>query len=176
MFNITSLTKLLSILCFVFMLPACQLTQPLPQKTLVSDYYLWIKNLSKQELSEEIAQQQQNLSAGLSDANIHLILLYALPESPVYNPYTAKTLLNNFSITEQAQYLSSHDFGLLSLLRDLLNQQIITANKLLLVKQSKQENDSAQQTLIEEKQAAIDKLEQQIAQLKRIELTIENKQ
>ncbi|GLX79234.1 hypothetical protein tinsulaeT_25740 [Thalassotalea insulae] len=158
------------------LLTACQLTTPAQNNNVASDYYLWIKTLTTEELRQEISQQQQNYQAGFEQAKINLILLHALTTSPVYNPYTAKTMLNNFTSERAAQQLTAHDFALLSLLRDQLNQYILASNKLLLSKQKQQEHSIQQQQVIEEKQTTIDKLQQQINQLKRIELTIENEQ
>ncbi len=174
--KVNTAKRLLKLLVISALLTGCQLTASAPENNIASDYYLWLKTLSTEELRQEVSQQQQNYQAGIEQAKVNLILLHAIANSPVYNPYTAKTMLNNFTSERAAQQLSANDFALLSLLRDQLNQYILTANKLVLSKQQHQEDSSQHQQDIAKKQQAIDKLQQQIQQLKQIELTIENEQ
>lgn len=154
----------------------CQLTTPTTvEEAKFSNYYLWLKNLSNQELLTEITLQKENISANYDAANINLVLLYALPGSPIYNPYTAKTILNNFDPTPAlASQISTADFAFISLLTDQLNQQILTSNKLLMTKQLVLENETNYNYERSVQQTAITKLSKQIAQLKRIELDIES--
>lgn len=157
-------------------LSACQITPTTPaEPASYNNYYLRLKSLNKTELLNEIALQKDNINANYQAANLNLVLLYALPSSPIYNPYTAKTLLNNFAPTlEQATHLSSTDFAFITLLKDQLNQQIYTSNKLIVVKQQLQENKDHYLQSSNNYQVTIDKLTQQIALLKKIELNIAN--
>ena len=164
---------LITLLCF-FSLSACQLTMQEQTESLASDYYLWLQTLSNDELQQEINQQQNNKKAGIEQADINLILLYALPSSPVYNPYTAKSMLNKLSSSINFAELASQDYALLNLLREQLNQHILTTNKLLALKQESAEQALTHQQDTANKLKEIKKLQQQLTQLKRIELSIEN--
>ncbi len=165
----------LIIMVFGLFLSGCQLTAPIEKESRVSNYYLWIKSLDTRELLEQIKLQETNETEQYDEAKINLILLYALPSSPIYNPYTAKSRLNKYSppATVAAQ-ISTDDFAFISLLKDQLNQQIITANKLLLVKQTNQEIRVQNEEKVAEQEILIEKLEQQITQLKNIERDINN--
>ncbi len=114
---------------FLFML-GCKTT---PQVTVTmptyGDYYLWLKTLNNDELLQEVEQQRKKQESYSSDADIHIMLLHSLPESPIYNPYEAKTILNEL----QLQYIQSRynptNLALITLLRDLLNEQLLTIQK-----------------------------------------------
>lgn len=111
-------------------LSACEI---IPQKITViptyGDYYLWLKTLNNDELLHEIEQQKKNSEAKSPDADIYVMLLHSLPKSPIYNPYTAKSMLNEL----QLQYVESRynptNLALITLLRDLLNEQLLTIQK-----------------------------------------------
>jgi hypothetical protein len=104
-----------------------------PEVTVVvptyGDYYLWLKTLNNDELLQEVEQQRKRQESYSSDADIHIMLLHSLPESPIYNPYEAKSILNEL----QLQYLQSRynptNLALITLLRDLLNEQLLTIQK-----------------------------------------------
>ena len=93
------------------------------------DYYLWLKTLSNDELLQEVEQQRREQENYSSDADIHIMLLHSLPESPIYNPYEAKSIQNEL----QLQYIQSRynptNLSLITLLRDLLNEQLLTIQK-----------------------------------------------
>ncbi|WP_206483443.1 hypothetical protein [Thalassotalea sp. G2M2-11] len=174
--NLRTICQFGLVLTCAITLSACQLTSTPQTQSIASEYYLWIKTLSHDELRQELAQQQQNEVAGLTQARVNLIFLYAMPDSPVYNPYTAKTLLNRL-VTEQSDpLLSSQDYALLNLLREQLNQHILTSNKLLQAKQQLQEQQLKQDMILAKQQETIKKLQEQIKQLTQIELTIEQEQ
>lgn len=122
------------ILSVFWLLVGCQTTQMQTPTTTqrmptYGDYYLWIKTLNNDELLLEIEQQRHKLEDYSSDADIHIMLLHSLPESPIYNPYEAKTILNEL----QLQYIQSRynptNLSLITLLRDLLNEQLLTIQK-----------------------------------------------
>jgi len=188
------LTKI-SILLFALLSAAgCQLTslyssatqQDIQQRhDTYANYYLWIKNLTDEELLAEVSQQNSNMAANYPQSKLHLVLLYALPNSPIHNPYTAKTLLNQLSQSNQQnsntdQHMdmktnnANTNFAFISLLKDQLNQQILTANKLIITKQKLQEIEISSEQTIHKQNVEVAKLKQQIAQLKKIELTIAN--
>jgi hypothetical protein len=141
-----------------------------------SHYYLWIKSLNDDELAEEITHQKDNKQFGVVQANLQLIMLYSLPNSPVHNPYTAKTMLNNYTL---APYIdttfSTTDLAFIVMLKDQLNQQLLLLEQLANYKgvyqQSKKIN-SVQKIEINQLNQQINQLNQQIIQLKKIEKTI----
>jgi len=153
-------------------------------------YYLSLKTLTTNELMAEIQKQKQfqaiangsssgddneaNSSVGSHDATIKMILLYSLPESPIYNAYTAKSLLNEYFRLQQTQleqtHLSMPNEAFIHLLKDQLNQQIYLFQKLL--SQDISEEAHKKHSLTLERKVA--QLEQKIQQLKKIEKSISN--
>lgn len=127
--NIKQLKCLLTI-TLLLSITGCEL---IPQKNTAiptyGDYYLWLKTLDNEELLQEIEQQQKNKEVKSPDADIYVMLLHSLPKSPIYNPYTAKSMLNEL----QLQYVESRynptNLALITLLRDLLNEQLLTRQK-----------------------------------------------
>ena len=151
-------------------LSACQsLGESKDKKTDFSYYYLWIKSLNRDEISQEIIQQKSNKESGYTQANVQLIMLYSLPTSPIHNPYSAKTLLNDYPLTLNIKTtFSDTDLAFIVMLKDQLNQQLLLLEKLTNFKgvyqQSKQVNTA--------QQLKINQLNKQIIQLKKIEKTI----
>lgn len=176
----TPSTYCLLLIAVFINLSGCQLTESSRDGSQYSHYYLWLKSLSSEELLAETHKQKQNIDSGFFDAEVNLALLYSLPNSPIYNPYTAKTTLNKLTISpQQAVQISAADFGFISMMKDQLNQQILTLNKLIITEQLSQEN----QTLLKGKetehaalQIQYQKLKQQINQLKKIEFDINNQE
>ena len=177
--KILTCSKLYLLLLLGFInLSGCQLTEVTKNDSQYSHYYLWLKSLSSKELLEETHKQKENINNGYFDAEVNLSLLYALPNSPIYNPYTAKTTLNKLTIPpEQAVQISAADFGFISMMKDQLNQQILTLNKLILTEQLSQENQTrlkGKETEHASLMVQFQKLKQQINQLKKIEFDINN--
>lgn len=178
--------KLVSLLfCILVSLlsTGCQLTEKSTDRTAQkeahhSHYYLWLKSLSHEELLAEVTQQQSTTDSKNSDIN--LALLYALPSSPIFNPYTAKTKLNELGeAIENDLAESSADLGFILMLKDQLNQQLLALNKLALTKQRVHVHKSLlqQEGSIKKAQASqISVLQQQIEQLKTIENNINNQE
>ena len=134
-----------------------------------SHYYLWIKSLNEDEIAQEIIQQRSNKQSGYAQADVHLIMLFSLPTSPIHNPYTAKTLLNDYPLAPYSETIfSSTDLAFIVMLKDQLNQQLLLLQKITnyqgVYKQSKKLNTA--------QQLKIDQLNEQIVQLKKIEKTI----
>lgn len=125
--------KLLFSIIFICTIPACELisnSTPAPTRVpTYGDYYLWLKTLDNDELLQEIEQQNKNKEVKSPDADIYVMLLHSLPKSPIYNPYTAKSILNKL----QLQYVESRynptNLALMTLLKDLLNEQLLTIHK-----------------------------------------------
>ncbi|WP_076418535.1 hypothetical protein [Colwellia sp. UCD-KL20] len=182
--------KSLCLVTLLFSISACEIT---PQKNTTiptyGDYYLWLKTLDKDELLQEIEQQKKNQDVKSPDADIYILLLHSLPQSPIYNPYTAKTILNEL----QLQYVESRynptNLALITLLRDLLNEQLLTRQKQNDIKVQfnnaknmlsalQKKSGIKDKKLIEnskeitELQQKVQLLEEQISQLHRIEKSI----
>jgi hypothetical protein len=187
----SSAVNLLIGLGLIISISACELT-PIKEAARIptyGDYYLWIKSLDNNQLLQEIEQQNINKKAKSPDADIYLIMLHSLPKSPIYNPYTAKSLLNEL----QLQYVESRynptNLALITLLRDLLNEQLLmiqkydninvdfrNSQKLLTTEQgtsSEQEkNLKLSNKKIKELEQQVKLLKEQINQLHRIEENI----
>jgi|GEM_PF-769358 len=171
-------------------LSACEsMSQKITHAPTYGDYYLWLKTLNNDELLQEIAQQKKNKAVKSPDADTYVMLLHSLPKSPIYNPYTAKSILNNL----QQQYLESRynptNLALITLLRDLLNEQLLViqkqneitvehnnAQKMLVALQEKNliknKKIFKSSIVIEALKQKVRMLEEQINQLHRIEKNI----
>jgi hypothetical protein len=120
-------------------------------------YYVYLKTLSRQDLVAEIDKQKNILAAGEKNTRMNIILLYSLPNSPIYNAYTAKTVLNKYIQSNSVDLISRHNKAFVNLLKDQLNQQIKLFEKIQLMENNTQMNED---TLSE-----ISKLEAEIADL-----------
>jgi len=167
----------LLILLMLSALSGCQLLEGAnSDKTELSHYYLWIKTLNDKEIAQEITQQQSNKESGYGKADVQLIMLYSLPNSPIHNPYTAKTLLNDYPLPPyQNTSLSTSDLAFIVMLKDQLNQQLLLLKQITNYKgayrQAKKIN-LAQEVKINQLNKQIEQLNKQIIQLKKIEKTI----
>ena len=91
------------VLCIaLILLSACQLTaERASNNKTYGEYYLALQQLNPQQLADEVALQQANVTQqstqehGEHDPQIKLLLLYSLPKSPIYNSFNAKALLNH---------------------------------------------------------------------------------
>ncbi|WP_286265948.1 hypothetical protein [Thalassotalea atypica] len=140
-------------------------------------YYMWIKSLAEEELKAEVRLQQENSKLGSELAETHLLLLYSLPNSPIHNPYTAKSKLNQKQVQIDQAELNTTDLAFIVMLKDQLNQQLLILNKLILNEKASTETQKKlelQQHSIELLEAKSHKLQQQIQQLKNIEKNINN--
>lgn len=187
--------KLLYTMSVICTISACELipnsTSPLTSTAVPTygDYYLWLKTLDKNELLQEIEQQNRNNEVKSPDADIYVMLLHSLPKSPIYNPYTAKSMLNKLKVQYVESRYNPTNLALMTLLKDLLNEQLLTIHKynnlsldfknsknmLLSVQESSgkkgQQLLESEQQIIELKQQ-VELLKEQINQLHRIEKNI----
>jgi len=158
-------------------LSGCQLmTDSYSNKVDFSDYYLWIKSLNEDEIAQEIIEQKNNKQSGYVKADVQLIMLYSLPNSPIHNPYTAKTMLNDYPLEPyNSSTFSSTDLAFIVMLKDQLNQQLLLLEQLTNYKGAYQQSKkitTAQQFKINQSNKKINQLNKQIIQLKKIEKTI----
>jgi len=168
--------KLVCLSLTILIMSGCQLvSSPINSTSSYGQYYLWLKGLTAEELKQEVSRQKQSQSMGNVQAKEFLLLLHSLPNSPVYNAYTAKSILNELHSQQiEAQYVPKN-LALMTLLKDQLNQQLFALEKLknksaLLVSR---QNEIQQVKQSSEQQALLIKqLKQQITQLKKIEKNI----
>ncbi|MFT5755889.1 MAG: hypothetical protein ACI9LM_000601 [Alteromonadaceae bacterium] len=171
--------RVTSALLFLLLLSTgCQLLNSAQTLTTsYGQYYLWLKSLNQDELQQEIIQQKHNLTVNNSDAELYLLLIHALPNSPIHNPYTAKALLNTFQLQYISSRYHSENLAFITMLRDQLNEQLLTLEKLNNAQNKDKENKLIQRSLHQKQQLhqqSIKRLKQQIIQLKKIEQTINN--
>lgn len=167
----------LFIILMLSALSGCQLLEGLNNdKVDLSHYYLWIKSLNDEEIAQEITQQQSDKESGYGKANVQLIMLYSLPSSAIHNPYTAKTLLNDYPLPPyQDTSLSNSDLAFIVMLKDQLNQQLLLLKQITNYKgayQQAKKVNIVQQVKINQLNKQIEQLNKQIIQLKKIEKTI----
>jgi hypothetical protein len=172
--RVTKEIKQYAMLIWIFVLlsalSGCQLLDDSKSKTVdFSHYYLWIKSLNDDGIIKEITQQISNKQLGYALADFQLIMLYSLPNSPIHNPYTAKSLINDYSLALYSDTIfSDADLAFIVMLKGQLNQQLLLLEKInnykAVYQQSKKLNTA--------QQFKIDQLNEQIIQLKKIEKTI----
>jgi len=177
MSNLFSFKLLLSVFA-ALLLSACQINDQFSLERSASEpqidygqYYLYIQSLSDSELVNEINQQKLNKSNETGNADQHLLLLFSLPNSPIHNPYTAKSLLNshqrnNVSVNDKA------DRAFMALLKDQLNQQLFLFQKLISEELQQEQQQKKQTDTILVLKEKVAQLEEQILQLKSIEKNI----
>jgi len=142
-----------------------------------SQHYLLLSQFNAQQLMDEIhhlkSSQVNNTKSIASNLTIEWqlksVLIYAIPKSPVHNPFTAKSKLNQLSLESlDAAILTPDDFAFFNMLKEQLNQQILLLNKLTLAKRSQ---DKIRQKHLKQ-QIEFQHLQQQMIQLKRLEANI----
>jgi len=165
------------IIVMILMLTACQsLSFINNNKVDFSHYYLWIKSLNNEEITQEIMRQKRNKQSGFAKADVQLIMLYSLPNSPIHNPYTAKSQLNAYQLEPfDGSIFNADDLAFIVMLKDQLNEQLLLLEQLDnykgAYKQAKQLL-ADQQLQIANNQQKIQQLNKQIMELKKIEKTI----
>lgn len=151
-----------------------------------TEFYLSLTALSDEQITESMHQHQliskvnnapniKEIDGKTSNVSWHLksVLFFALPDSPVHNPFTAKSKLNQLSFDNLKEtHLSSADFAFFSMLRTQLNQQILLLNALSAEKKTLQRMKQAYQIKSSKLQQQLQALQQQIIQLKKIESNI----
>ena len=173
-------------LIIALLLSACQLNNQQPSNALIAtntvnfgQYYLSLKNLSSDELKTEIAQQQLKKSQGSIEAEINLLLLHSLPNSPIHNAYSAKSQLNEQLKTHKNYQFNPADLAFITLLKDQLNQQLYLFQQVInqelandaLSAKHRVENKKRQNEIAALK-LTVAQLSKQITQLKTIEKAI----
>ncbi len=173
----TSMMRSLLLLTVLTLLSACKsTTENTEEYSYYGNYYLWIKGLNTHELLKEIELQKLKESQGNQDAEYYLLLLNSLPNSPIHNPYIAKSRLNQQALTQEAYTrFNVGNLAFIIMLRDQLNQQLLILNKLIDKEKTQKENQkqlNEQLQSIEKLEQNSQKLQQQIIQLKKIESSI----
>lgn len=145
-------------------------------------YYLSLVELNQAQIADEIHQHQlaplvesalikqdESNSAETIEWQLKSALFFALPHSPVHNPFTAKSKLNQLSLIALTKNnLSQSDFAFFSMLKTQLNQQVLQLNELSKEKKAQQLIKQAYQF----QQQQLEVLQLQINQLRKIEHNI----
>jgi hypothetical protein len=188
--------KILNV-CFIIalmtLLASCELlkfdnatTNPKSNNINYTGLYLSLTALSGEQIAESFHRHQlisqvnkdpnlKEIIGNTSPITWHLksVLFFALPNSPVHNPFTAKSKLNQLSLDSLKEtHLTSADFAFFSMLRTQLNQQILLLNALSAEKKTLQRMKQAYQIKSSKLQQQLQALQQQIIQLKKIESNI----
>lgn len=177
--------RLITIILCCLCISACQNNQYSANGIIAANtvnlgqYYLYLKNLSPSELQKEIDQQRLKKTEGSIEAEINLMLLYSLPNSPIHNVYTAKSQLNKQLKTHENYYLSPESQAFIRLLKDQLNQQLFLFQKLINQELAHDKqmakhriSDKKHRNKIAALELTVTQLTKQITQLKKIEQTI----
>jgi len=149
-------------------LSACQFTPFYQQNTAsLGQYYLWIKSLTPEELNAEIEKQRQGKQEGYEQAEVYLLLLHSLPSSQIHNPYTAKAQLNRYQLEAYSGSLfNTADLGLVVLLKDQLNQQLLLIQAKLATDKQRRQAKIALEQQREDNLVLTEKLAELTRQLK----------
>ncbi|TPH15022.1 hypothetical protein [Litorilituus lipolyticus] len=163
------------VLCglILLLLSACHITpKTIDPVFSYSSYYLWLKTLTQAELMTEIDKQKQ-FSQSQKDLNssIKLMLSHSLPSSPIYQPYQAKTMLNQYTISS-ANFGNEANLAFLLLLKDQLNAQLLLIEKHKLKQQKSLKKIKQQQQEITQLSFQLELLSLKLEQLKEIEKSI----
>lgn len=148
-------------------------------------YYLWLTQLTPEQLEQEFNLQKERSANEKSNAKLPLAILYSYPEASFHNPYTAKSILNQYttpnneSINNSIVHLPAEDLAFLSMLKEQLNQQLLALQsivgkeqKIHLMSQKIKQQSKANEVLkntIKEHKLKLATLKEQLAQLKTIE-------
>jgi len=160
---------------------ACQLTAPLTNPTTnlksnsvkYSQYYLWLKTLSNEQLLLEEQKQASLMSSQLDDKAVSqgkLILLYSLPSPVLHQPYKAKRLLNEHLLV--SNNMSQDNVAFTMLLRDQLNSQLNLLEKQARANKAFSKQHDENNAIIEQLTQQVNLVNQQLLLLKKIDQNI----
>jgi hypothetical protein len=167
-------------------LSGCVITQTTSSKSAnLAAYYLWLTQLTPEQLEQEFDLQKERSANKNSNAKLALAILYSYPEANFHNPYTAKSILNQYttpnsdSVNNSIIHLPAEDLAFLSMLKEQLNQQLLALQNIVSkeqkihlmhqkIKQQSKTNEALRST-IQEHKLNLATLKEQLAQLKTIE-------
>jgi hypothetical protein len=174
--------KVSTVIAFSISVFGCQLTATTAQdimttpgaSTSLGDYYLWLKTLKENELTKELKAQKMEKTKGSKQAKYRLLLLQSVQN--LSNQPVSKTPIVNTKVPQQELKLfSANDLAVITILKDQLDQQLQMTEQLAMKEKVNIETKnqlSAQQKNIQKLELRIQKLQQQIIQLKEIERSI----
>jgi len=165
----------LSIIMLSYLLSACQITAiPANDGFSFSQYYLWLKTLTNEELAAEEDKQKLLMASMQEDdkavSSPKLILIYSLPNTSVHQPYKAKSLLNKYSSANKSKNDNNHAFALL--LNDQLNSQLALLTKLAAANKNTNRKQQEQIAKIKQLTIQLEQTNKQLILLKQIEQNI----
>ncbi|KGJ95450.1 hypothetical protein [Colwellia psychrerythraea] len=162
---------------------ACQVTEPAVirhiENTDASDsieysqYYLILKTLNNRQLLLEEKKLLSLMASQSNDKTLNqgkLILLYSLPNPGLYQPYKAKSLLNEHLLT--SNNMSQGDLAFIMLLRDQLNIQLRLLEKQARSDKKYNEQYDQDSNTIEQLKQQLEHVNKQLILLKEIDKNI----
>jgi len=162
---------------------ACQVTEPTAithneninanNSVEYSQYYLTLKTLNNKQLLLEEKKLLSLLTNQLNDKTPNqgkLILLYSLPNPGLYQPYKAKSLLNEHLLA--SNNMGQGNLAFIMLLRDQLNIQLRLLEKQARSDKEYNEQNDEQSVTIEQLNQQLEHVNKQLILLKKIDQNI----
>jgi hypothetical protein len=164
---------------------ACQMTKPTTitynentktdanNSVEYSQYYLTLKTLNSEQLLLEEKKLLSSMTKQLNDKTPNqgkLILLYSLPNPGVYQPYKAKSLLNEHLLA--SNNMSQGNLAFIMLLRDQLNIQLRLLEKQTRSDKEYNEQNDKNSVTIEQLKQQLEHVNKQLILLKKIDKNI----
>jgi len=168
------------------LLTGCTITAESNNKSAnLAAYYLWLTQLTPEQLEQEFTLQKERKAKQLSSATLPLAILYSYPQASFHNPYNAKSILNQYTtpnsgdINNSIVHLPAQDLAFISMLKEQLNQQLLALQTIVdkeqrihLMSQKMRQQDETNRKLqisVDKFQLKVKSLQDKIVQLKTIE-------
>ncbi len=177
--QITSNITLTTAFMVTTLLSACQITEkPVTTTTNLehsySQYYLWLKTLTTEQILTEKNKQTSLMAKATADEDTFalskLILIHSLPNTSLHRPYKAKRFLNEYLLKSEKQ--SNENLAFTMLLRDQLNTQLKLLHKQEAYKKDMDRQRHEQHAQINQLQKKLNQVNHQLTLLKRIDENI----
>ncbi|HBY86360.1 MAG TPA: hypothetical protein DEO86_10835 [Colwellia sp.] len=164
---------------------ACQVTEPtaitfnestdadINNSVEYSQYYLTLKTLNNKQLLLEEKKLLSLVTEPLKDKALiqgKLILLYSLPNPGLYQPYKAKSLLNEHLLA--SNNMSQGNLAFIMLLRDQLNIQLRLLEKQTRSDKEYNKQNDKNSVTIEQLNQQLEHVNEQLILLKKIDKNI----
>ena len=183
--SIKQCLSIVFILLLTSLSTACQVTEPTAithnkntdaetnNSIEYSQYYLTLKTLNNKQLLLEEKKLLSLVTEPLNDKTLiqgKLILLYSLPNPGLYQPYKAKSLLNDHLLA--SNNMSQGNLAFIMLLRDQLNIQLRLLEKQTRSDKEYNEQNDKNSVTIEQLNQQLEHVNKQLILLKKIDKNI----
>jgi hypothetical protein len=183
--SIKQCLSIVFILLLTSLSTACQVTEPTAithnkntdaetnNSIEYSQYYLTLKTLNNKQLLLEEKKLLSLVTKPLNDKTLiqgKLILLYSLPNPGLYQPYKAKSLLNDHLLA--SNNMSQGNLAFIMLLRDQLNIQLRLLEKQTRSDKEYNEQNDKNSVTIEQLNQQLEHVNKQLILLKKIDKNI----